>query len=276
MAAAARSRPRPMDSSLTPGRVHFERDAADPRIGRVTLANPGRMNAITRAMWRELRAIFEGLAERERGLRVVVVRGAGEAFAAGADLAEFPDFHFDPARARAFHETEPAPALAALRECELPLLAQIAGPCVGGGLEIAACCDLRIAAEGSRFGAPIARLGLPMAPDELAIVLAAFGRGVVAELLFEARLFDAGEALRRGLVERVVPADALDAEVAATAARIAALPPLAARINKQTLHQLARGGPSADERTAHYRYAASPEHRDGVLAFLDRSQRYPR
>src|SRR5512146_2990226 len=127
------------------GSVRFERDAADPRIARVTLAHPGRLNAITRAMWRELRGIFDGLDEREPGLRVVVVRGAGNAFAAGADLAEFPDFHFEPEHARAFHEGEPASALAALRDCDLPLVAQIAGPCIGGGLEIAACCDLRIA-----------------------------------------------------------------------------------------------------------------------------------
>jgi enoyl-CoA hydratase len=248
--------------------MHFEIDAAQPRLARLTLRNPGRLNAVTRAMWRQLREIFSGLAEREPALRVVIVRGEGGHFAAGADLAEFPSFHFDPAAARAFHEDEPAPALQAMLDCDIPLVAQIDGACVGGGLEIAACCDLRIAGTNARFGAPIAKLGFPMAPDELAILLPIVGRATLAEMLLEARLFDAATALQRGLVQRVV--DDAVAEAEATARRIAALPGLAARINKQTMRQFQRGGPTPDERTAHFRYAATDEHRDGVTRFLDK------
>lgn len=277
------------------GSVRLECDPAEPGIATLTLSHPGRLNAITRSMWRELRELVTGLADRPgpagpslsgRGtdpgdtppagphagprsdLRCVIVRGEGGCFAAGADLAEFPDFHFEPASARAFHEGEPGPALQALLECDVPLVAQLEQVCVGGGLEIAACCDLRIAGRGCRFGAPIAKLGFPMAPDELAILVKRLGEPVVAELLLEARLLDGPQAAARGLVHRLVDDDAVAAEAWATARRIAALPALAARINKQTLRQLARGGPDEAERAAHYRYADGAEHVQGVRRFL--------
>jgi len=262
---------RPMSRATpppSPGQILFEIDPQTPQLARLTLSNPGRMNALTRAMWRQLRTLFDGLAEREPQLRAVVVQGAGGHFATGADLEEFPRFHFDAASARSFHETEPAPALQAMLDCDIPLVARIDGVCVGGGLEIAACCDIRIAGHASRFGAPIAKLGFPMAPDELAIMLQAIGRATIAEMLFEARLFDAHEALQRSIVHRVVADETVGAEAEATALRIARLPGLAARINKQTLRQLARGALTESERAAHYRYAASDEHREGVAAFL--------
>jgi enoyl-CoA hydratase len=256
------------------GHIRFERDAASNAIARVTIANPGRLNALTRLMWRELRAIFEGLAERESELRAVIVQGENGHFAAGADLEEFEQFHFDPDEARAFHEREPAPALYAMLACDVPLIAQIDGVCIGGGLEIAACCDLRIAGASSRFGAPIAKLGFPMAPDELALMLDVFGRATMTELLLEARVVDAAHALQRGLVHRVVADTDLRAEAQASAERIATLPPLAARINKQTLRQLAEHAQPARlneaQRVAHFRYASSDEHRDGIAAFLKR------
>jgi len=264
-----------MPAMNSAGHIRFERDAASGAIARVTISNPGRLNALTRAMWRELRAVFDDLAEREDELRAVIVQGENGHFAAGADLEEFQHFHFDPGQARAFHEREPAPSLHAMLACDVPLIAQIEGVCIGGGLEIAACCDIRIAGAGSRFGAPIAKLGFPMAPDELAIMVAAVGRATMAELLLEARLYDAAQALQRGLVHRVVADAEVAAEAQATAQRIAALPPLTARINKQTLRQLAEHSSKArfDEaqRAAHYRYASSEEHRDGIAAFLKRS-----
>ncbi len=259
---------------MSSGHIRFEHDAAARAIARVTISNPGRLNALTRAMWRELHTIFDGLAERDAELRVVIVQGENGHFAAGADLEEFQHFHFDPAQARAFHEREPAPALQAMLACDIPLVAQIDGVCVGGGLEIAACCDLRIAGASSRFGAPIAKLGFPMAPDELAIMLDVVGRATMTELLLEARLYDATQALQRGLVHRVVADTEVHAEAQATAERIAALPALTARINKQTLRQLAAASPAAPlsdaQREQHFRYAASDEHRDGIAAFLKR------
>ncbi len=258
---------------MSGGHVRFEHDAASRAIAHVTISNPQRLNALTRAMWRELRTTFEGLAEREPELRVVIVQGEDGHFAAGADLEEFQHFHFDPVQARAFHEQEPAPALQAMLACDIPLVAQIDGVCIGGGLEVAACCDLRIAGESSRFGAPIAKLGFPMAPDELAIMQGVLGRATMTELLLEARLYDAAQALQRGLVHRVVADADVRAEARATAERIAALPALTARINKQTLRQLAAspaGSLDDAQREAHFRYASSDEHRDGIAAFLKR------
>ena len=139
---------------------------------RVTLRNAGKLNAIDIAMWRELRAVFErlqGLPEADAP-HAVIVCGADGQFASGGDIAEFADFRFDSERLREFHEDVVAPALHAMLDCDIPLFAQIEGACIGGGLEIAACCDIRVCGESSRFGAPIAKLGFPMAPGELEVV----------------------------------------------------------------------------------------------------------
>ncbi|MEY4753768.1 MAG: hypothetical protein RJA44_1443, partial [Pseudomonadota bacterium] len=190
--------------------VRYERHASLDGVAVVTLSNPGKLNAVSVAMWRELRAVFAGLAEREPELRCVIVRGAGGTFVSGGDIEEFPAFRFDAARLREFHEDIVAPALDAMYRCDVPIVAQIERACVGGGLEIACQCDIRIAGSSSRFGAPIARLGFPMAPDEMAGVARVTGLASAAEILLEARLLDAATALQRGLVQRVMP----DAEVA--------------------------------------------------------------
>lgn len=256
-----------------PGRITFQHDAP---IARVVLANPGKLNAIDIGMWRELRRVFEDLQAMPPAdaPRAVIVHGSDGQFASGGDIVEFADFRFDEARLRDFHETIVAPALQAMLDCDIPVLAQIEGACIGGGLEIAACCDIRICGRGSRFGAPIAKLGFPMAPLELAIVARVAGPAVVREMLLEARLLDAARVHTLGLVHAVVD----DAEVATTALqraqRIAELSPQAARINKRTLRQIAAGGPTPDERAAHYAYAPSDEHREGVGAFI--AKRAPR
>ncbi|WP_353091882.1 enoyl-CoA hydratase-related protein [Methylibium sp.] len=250
------------------GALAFERDPGDPRIGVVTLSHPGKLNAISVAMWRELGALAATLDALQPNLHAVILRGEGGDFAAGADIAEFPVHRFSTEALRDYHERLVAPALQALLGTDVPLIAQIEGGCIGGGLEIAACCDLRIAQRGARFGIPIARLGFPMAPDELSVVLDVVGRASAAELLFEARLLDADEALQRGLVQRVV--DDAGAEAHATAQRIAALPASVARANKRTLRQLQRGGPTEAERARHFGYAGSATHREGVQAFLGR------
>jgi enoyl-CoA hydratase len=248
--------------------AHQRADAAG--IARITLSNPGKLNALSAAMWRELRLAVRA-CEADAGVRVIVVAGEGGHFAAGGDIEEFPDFRFDAASLARFHEEDVRPALQALFDCELPLLAQIEGACIGGGLEIAACCDIRIAGAGSRFGVPIARLGFPMAPAELEMVAAVVGPTVLRELLIEARVLDAAEAFARGLVTRVVPDAQLGAEVRASAERIAALSPQALRLNKRALRQFTRPPLSqAAQRAAHYDYAPSAEHREGLAAFNEK------
>ena len=241
-------------------------------VARVVLANPGKLNAIDIAMWRELRALFERLQSLpvDDVPRAVIVCGDGGQFASGGDIHEFATFRFDAARLHDFHEHIVAPALHAMLACDVPLLAQIDGACIGGGFEIAACCDIRVCGAASRFGAPIAKLGFPMAPCEAALLARIASPAALREMLLEARLVDAARALQLGLVHTVVA----DADVAAhtlqRAQAIAALPAHVARINKQTLRQLASGGPTPDERRAHFAYAPHAAHREGISAFVEK------
>ena len=252
-----------------PGSITLQHDAP---IARVVLANPGKLNAIDIAMWRELRALFEALQALPAAdaPRAVIVCGSGGQFASGGDIVEFADFRFDETRLHDFHENIVAPALHAMLACDVPLVAQIDGACVGGGLEIAACCDIRVCGHGSRFGAPIAKLGFPMAPGELQILSRVAGSALLREMLLEARLIDANRALALGLVHTVVDDAQVELEALQRAKRIAELSPQAARINKRTLRQIAAGGPDARERHAHFGYAPSAEHREGVMAFIEK------
>jgi enoyl-CoA hydratase/carnithine racemase len=256
-----------------PGSV--ERGEADAHgVARLCIRNPGKLNALSVAMWQQLRTAVEELNATPGTVRVLLVHGADGQFAAGGDIEEFPEFRFDEARLRHFHEGIVALALRALLDCNLPLVAQIDGACVGGGLEIAACCDLRICGQGSRFGLPIARLGFPLAPGEAELVSRVLPLPLLRELLLEARLLGADEALARGIVSRVVADDQVAGEAQATAERLAALSLQAHRLNKITLRQLAGGALGAAERHAHFGYAYSAEHREGLDAF--KQKRPPR
>lgn len=254
-----------------PGSIAFE--AADAAgVARLTLANPGKLNAIDIAMWHALRERFVQLQALppSEAPRAVIVRGADGQFASGGDIAEFAAFRFDETRLRDFHENTVAPALRAMLDCDIPLVAQIDGACIGGGFEIAACCDIRICGESSRFGAPIAKLGFPMAPGELHLLAQVASAAVLREMLLEARLLGSAAALQHGLVHAVVPDDEVAGQASRRAAHIASLSPQAARINKRTLRQIAAGGPSDAERHAHFGYADSAEHREGVTAFIEK------
>ncbi len=240
----------------------------------VTLSHPARFNAMSRAMWRELRAVFTALQQR-RELRCVLIRGQGGHFCAGGDISEYTGFRFAEATLRDFHENEVWGGLQAMLDCDLPIVAQIEGNCMGAGLEIASCCDLRLASESARFGAPIARLGFPMAPREAALVMRAVGELTAREMLLAAAVLDAAEMKRRGFLNQLEPADALGAAALACAGRISQLAPQAARLNKQAFRALVQY-PSAlaatDLVASAYRYAASPEHREGVTAFMEKRQ----
>jgi enoyl-CoA hydratase len=252
------------------GSVRFSPPDASA-IARLTLSNPGKLNALSVAMWRELRMHVAKLNAHPEHVRVVIVQGEGGQFASGGDIEEFPQFRFDATTLARFHEEDVRPALQALLDCDLPLVAQIDGACIGGGLEVAACCDIRIAGSSARFGVPIAKLGFPLAPAELEIVAAAVGPTVLRELLIEARVLNAQEAFARGLVSRVVADADVAAETRAAAERIAALSPQALRLNKRALRQFTHAARSSHaERAPHYAYAASDEHREGLAAFNEK------
>src|SRR5450432_3896297 len=217
-----------------PDLILVEREGA---IATVVLNAPGKLNALSKESWRELGAHMRELSTNTE-LRCVILRGAGnQAFAAGADIAEFPEVRADAGQGREYGELIHS-TMQAVGACVHPTIAMIQGVCVGGGLEIALMCDLRICGEGSRFGVPINRLGLTMGYGELAGLLAVVGPAIALEILLEGRVFDAREAHAKGLVQRVVADDQVGTEVLATAARVAAGAPLVARWHKQFIRRL--------------------------------------
>lgn len=244
------------------GEIRLESQGA---ITRVTLANPGKLGAMSREMWRELKAVFARI-QADAACRCVVVQGEAGAFCAGGDIAEYPQFRFDVRKLHDFHEQDVWGGLREMLYCDVPIVAQIAGACMGAGVEIASCCDIRIAADNASFGAPIAKLGFPMAPREAQIVARAAGENTVREMLLEAAVFDAAEMKARGFLNRVVTEAELAAHVQARAERIVSLAPQAARMNKRTLRAVASGRavPWA------YDYAPGAEHREGIAAFLEK------
>ncbi|MDD5248755.1 MAG: enoyl-CoA hydratase-related protein [Rhodocyclaceae bacterium] len=249
--------------------ILLERNGDDPRIAAVTLFNPDKLNAVNAAMWRRLAAVFADIAA-DAQLRCVIVRGHGGVFAAGGDLEEFRTARDTVERALAYHEAVGA-ALAAVERCPVPTVAQILGPCVGGGLEIAAACDLRIAGSTARFGAPISRLGFSMYPGEMAGLLRLAGPAVVKEILLEGRLLDAAEACAKGLVTRVVADADVEGETRDSVARIVAGAPLVARWHKQWIARLLEGRPlTADEKRASFAFLDSADYREGLAAFLEK------
>ncbi|QDX81768.1 enoyl-CoA hydratase [Denitratisoma sp. DHT3] len=240
-------------------------------IATVTLFNPDKLNAVNAAMWRRLKAVMEELHADET-LRCVVIRGEGKAFAAGGDLEEFLTQRDTFERAQVYHGEWVAGALAAIVACRHPVVALIEGVCIGGGLEIASCCDLRIAGEGARFGAPIMKLGFAMAHSELVGLVALAGPAVALEILLEGRILSAREAYGKGLLTRVVADAEVEAEAHATARRIAAGAPLAARAHKQLVRRLMAQARAleAEEVRENFAFLESEDYREGLAAFLDK------
>jgi enoyl-CoA hydratase/carnithine racemase len=239
-------------------------------VATVTLSNPGKLNAMSRHMWQDLRAAFEQV-HADTQVRCVIVCGEHDNFCAGGDISEYAGFRFEAASLRDFHENDVWPALQAMLDCDVPTLAQIQGNCMGAGMEIASCCDIRLAGASARFGAPIARLGFPMAPREAALVARETGLTVVRQMLLEAMVFSAADMKASGFLSRLLPDAQLLAEAQTSARRMAALAPQAARMNKQTIRTLlsaSSAGVLEDEQS--YAYADSAEHREGIAAFLEK------
>lgn len=240
----------------------------DGVIATVVLNRPEKLNALTRPMWQQLGETIARLSADD-SLRCIVVRGAGEkAFSPGNDISEFETVRSNKAQAREYGKVMHATAQA-LAECRHPLVAQIHGICVGGGLEIAALCDIRICGQSSRFGAPIKNLGLVMAYPEMLPLVRLVGAAVALEILLEGRVFDAAEAKDKRLVTRVVPDDQVAAEARATAERIAEGAPLAARWHKKFARRLTDPRPLAEaEYDECFNCFDTEDFRIGYRAFL--------
>ena len=246
-------------------------------VASVTLSHAGKLNAMSRLMWRQLRSVFERI-QGGKDLRCVVVSGENKNFCAGGDISEYADFRFQEASLRDFHEMDVWGGLQAMLDCDVPIVAQIEGQCMGAGVEIASCCDIRVAGVSARFGAPIARLGFPMAPREAALVAREAGFSVARQMLLEAAIFGAADMKAAGFLSRVLADTQVAAEAFASALRIAALAPQAARLNKQTIRASlaplatpqAPGEGDAARVDKSYSYATSAEHREGIKAFLEK------
>lgn len=185
-------------------------------------------------MWAQLIEIAEQL-DADPDVRVVVLRGAGhEAFSAGADIAEFESSRSNSTQGRYYAQAFDG-ALEAVATMGKPTMSLIRGVCVGGGLELATSTDLRIAADDSRFGVPIARLGMVVGYHEMRRLVALVGPGPAMDLLLTARLINAADAHRIGLISELVPADDVERVGYDLARRISDLAPLSARVHKEIL-----------------------------------------
>ena len=237
-------------------------------IATVTLNAPERLNALNKESWLQLGEVVTELSSHD-DLRCIVVRGAGDkAFAAGADIKEFETERANAKQAKQYGELV-AQTMSAVAASRHPTIAMIKGACVGGGLEIAACCDIRICGQSSRFGIPVKRLGLVMAHAELEMLIALVGRSKALEIVLEGDIFSADKALDLGLVNRIVPDEEVEAEAYATAERIAEGAPLAARWHKKFALRLMAPTPLSDvERNEGYSCFDTADFKAGVAAFV--------
>ena len=249
-------------------------------MAHVRIVHAGKFNAMSRAMWHELRRVFERIQGSD-AVRCVLMQGADGNFCAGGDISEYPSFRFDAERLHDFHEREVWGGLQAMLDCDVAIVAQIQGNCMGAGLEMACCCDIRIASTNARFGAPIAHLGFPMAPREAQLVAREVGLASAREMLLAAAVLDAASLRHRVFLHHVHDDNELAQQVHSLTQRIAGLAPQAARLNKQTLRALCgpagasaagphEGNDAMTPLHSPYHYAASAEHREGIDAFLNK------
>lgn len=233
--------------------------------------NPGRMNSFTAAMWAEVpEAVARAVADP--AVRVIVVRGAGtNAFSAGADISEFETARAGAAAAH--YDGLNHAAFDALRRCSKPTIAMIHGYCLGGGLAVALCCDMRYADAQAQFSIPAAKLGLGYDQRWIRPLLAAVPPARAKEILFTGRRFPASEAQAMGLVNRIVPRGELEAFTRALADEIGGNAPLTIRAAKASIDALSQtpaAANSADLDAMIAACAASADYAEGRRAFLEK------
>jgi len=241
-------------------------------LGWLTLNRPQVRNALNLRTWQR---IAEGVAElaSDDAIRVIIMRGATpEAFIAGADISEFPAMRNDAEQARAYRDA-PNRAIMALVECHKPIIAMISGVCIGGGVQVALACDIRIAARGTRLGVPAARLGLAYPLDGVNMLTQTVGPANARDILLSARLFDADEAASMGLVNRVVDSEKLEENVRDYALKMATNAPLTMAAAKVAIRESLQDREERDVKTVSamvVRCFDSEDYHEGVRAFLEK------
>ena len=242
----------------------------DGDVVTLTLDHPSKLNVLDMASWDALGALFEELSADD-SIRCVVVTGAGgRAFSAGSDIGAFGAQRSTPAQvtryAAAVHR-----GLRGVYDCPHPTVAVVQGVCVGGGLIITACCDVTVCGESSRFGAPVNRLGATMAYEEMAPLVAAAGAGAVLEILLTGDMVDAHRAREMGLINRIVPDEAVEEVGAGIARTIATGAPLVNRWHKKFVRRMADPRPIAEEERAEaYEAFQTRDYGEGTAAFMEK------
>jgi len=206
-------------------------------VGTVIFNNPERHNAVSLEMWEATKKILDRFAA-DNEIRVVVLTGAGgKAFVSGADISKFESERATLEAVRAYNARAEA-AYGSIAEFPKPTIAMIQGYCIGGGLGLATCCDLRIASDNSRFAVPAAKLGLGYGYVGLKRLVAIVGPAFAKEIFYTARQFDVAEALAMGLVNRAVPAEELETTVKSITDLICANAPLTIKAVKFTVGEI--------------------------------------
>lgn len=241
----------------------------DGGIATVVLSNPKRLNAMTPKMWRDLKACMDE-ASADDDLRCVVLRGDGSNFVSGADISVFDKERADGKQAREYSKRTHG-AMASVRDCRHPTIALIEGVCVGGGMEIACVCDIRVCGESSRFGITSNRLGLTVGHDELNALVAVCGRAFAFEIMLEGRIFGAEEAAAKGFLHKIVADDEVEDEAYGRARHIASRAPLSNRWHKAAILRLDNPAPvSAEDADSGFDLFDSDDYKEGVRAFMEK------
>ncbi|MAF37885.1 MAG: enoyl-CoA hydratase [Chloroflexi bacterium] len=251
---------------------HIILDPTAP-VATVTFNRPSQRNAISFTMWQQFSGMMKKL-DADRDVRAVVITGAGgDAFSAGADIQDFDEHRSDSAKGRGYNDAVNG-ALKTLSDMATPTISMIRGFAVGGGCELAIATDLRIASDDSRMGIPVGKLGISIGHREMRGLVNLVGKGNALYILLSARLLDAQESLRIGLVNQVVKPEDLQEYTYKLAADIAGLAPLSHAANKLTMHQV-QNKPSLENLTK--READLPltqfdtkDYLEGYQAFLEK------
>jgi enoyl-CoA hydratase len=250
--------------------ILYEKDV-NQRIAKITINRPEVRNALNRAMRREIKAALEDIVT-DTGIRVLIITGAGDkSFISGADINEFKTT--TPIVMEEMASTIGQQLFTDIESLPIPVIAMINGFCLGGGLEMAMCCDIRIASDNARFGQPEINVGILPGGGGTQRLPRLIGWGKAKELIYTGRIVDAIEAERLGIVDRIVPQKDLEKEVLELAGVIAEKSPLIMKLTKKAINRgmytdLAAG--LAYEKANVSLCFASEDHTEGVNAFLEK------
>lgn len=241
-------------------------------VGWMTFNNPERHNAVSLDMWLAAERILTGFAQ-DPDVRVVVVTGAGgKAFVSGADISKF-ESERGSAEAVANYGAVTDRVYALLHDLPKPTIAMIRGYCIGGGMALSVCCDLRICEDVSKFAVPAAKLGLGYGLAGVIRLVDVVGPSFAKEIFYSARQFTAAEALAMGLVNRVLPPGELEAYVKTYADTIAGNAPLTVHAIKRTVNEAIKDGAERDEALCAQLVKAcfdSQDYIEGRRAFMEK------